>query len=97
MCVNGGLRMETGMDSATTDGTAERLCQFIKKRFPLKAGEQLTDDLPLLETGVVDSLGILDLVAFIEDEFGVAADDDDLIPENFETIQSMARFVGQRR
>lgn len=85
------------MGSVTTDGTTERLYQFIRKRFPLKAGEELTEDLPLLDSGVVDSLGILDLVAFIEDEFGVAAEDEDLVPENFESIQSLTRFVRERR
>jgi acyl carrier protein len=47
----------------------------------------------LLESGVIDSLGVLELVAFLQQEFGIAISDDDLTPENFKSIECMAQFV----
>ena len=85
------------MDSAATDDTAELIHGFIKQRFPLASSKELTQDLSLLDSGVVDSLGVLDLVGFIEEQFGIAAQDEDLVPENFDSIDALTRFVKERR
>jgi len=85
------------MDSAAADDTAELIHGFIKQRFPLASSKELTQELSLLESGIVDSLGVLDLVGFIEQQFGIEAQDDDLVPENFDSIDALARFVRERR
>jgi len=85
------------MDSAAADDTAELIHRFIKQRFPLASSKELTQDLSLLDSGIVDSLGVLDLVGFIEEQFGIEAQDDDLVPENFDSIEALARFVRERR
>ena len=85
------------MDSAAADDTAELIHGFIKQRFPLASSKELTQDLSLLDSGVVDSLGVLDLVGFIEEQFGIAAQDEDLVPENFDSIDALTRFVEERR
>ena len=51
----------------------------------------------MLDSGIVDSLGVLDLVGFIEEQFGIEAQDDDLVPENFDSIDALTRFVKERR
>lgn len=53
----------------------------------------LKDDDSLLEKGILDSIQIVRLTAFLEENFGIAVGDDELVPENFETIASLARFV----
>jgi len=53
----------------------------------------ITDTSDLLESGVIDSLGVLDLVNFLQQEFSVLVDDEDLTPDNFKSIESMAVFV----
>ena len=53
----------------------------------------LTDDYQLLEREVVDSLGIFKIISFLENEFDIIVDDDDLIPENFNTISSISELV----
>ena len=53
----------------------------------------IEDDSPLLDSGIIDSLGVLDLVSFIEKEFKITIADEDLMAENFESIASMAAFV----
>lgn len=61
------------------------------------SSESLTDDFPLLEREVLDSMGIFQMVAFLESEFGIEIDDEDLLPENFETIESIGRLVEAKR
>ncbi|MGH9185760.1 MAG: acyl carrier protein [Acidimicrobiales bacterium] len=53
----------------------------------------LTADYPLIDNDVVDSLGIFEIVAFLESRYGVEVDDEDLVPENFETIAAIARLI----
>lgn len=50
-------------------------------------------DDPLLETGLVDSLGLQNIITFIEEEFGIEVDDDDLKAENFQTVTAMTKLV----
>ena len=51
---------------------------------------------PLLENGVIDSLGIQKLIAYLEDTFSIRIEDEDIIPENFENLESIYRFVEKR-
>ena len=57
----------------------------------------ITDEYPLLERQVLDSLGIFNLVGYLESEFGVEVLDEDLVPANFGTVADIARFVNARR
>jgi acyl carrier protein len=66
---------------------------FILEKFPLARKQQIKDSDPLLESGVLDSLGVLDLVSFVEQEFSVHVADDELTPENFQTIDRIAAFI----
>ena len=84
------------MADAEPDETAVLIRNFIVQRFPLASSKDLTSELSLLESGIVDSLGVLDLVGFIEEEFGIQAEDDDLVPENFDSIEALTRFVTER-
>lgn len=56
--------------------------------------EALDRDEPLLANGILDSLGILRLAAFIEETFGVPVPDDALLPEHFGTVRRVAALVG---
>jgi acyl carrier protein len=89
--------MEIERDNAAADDTAELIHEFIRQRFPLASSKELTQELSLLESGIVDSLGVLDLVGFIEEQFGIEAQDEDLVPENFDSIDALTRFVKERR
>ncbi|CAN5312022.1 acyl carrier protein [soil metagenome] len=53
----------------------------------------LTSDYPLIENDVLDSMAIFETIAYLEDQFGIEVQDDDLVPENFETIAAIARLV----
>jgi acyl carrier protein len=51
---------------------------------------------PLLETGIVDSLGLLRLVVFIQQQFGITVDDVDLVPENFDSVEAISAYLRSR-
>lgn len=72
----------------------EGLRQFILSEMPWDGSrEELTYDAPLLTSGVVDSIGLFNIVSFIENEFSLEILDDELIPENFGTIRDIAHLV----
>ncbi len=60
-------------------------------------GPGLRPDDSLLERGILDSLGLLNMLAFLEQEYQVLIEDQDIVPENFETIRAIAGLVTKRR
>jgi len=71
--------------------TTSKIKTFLAQQFPMT--KNVSNDEPLLKNGLIDSLGILDLVTFVETEFGIAVSDEDLLPENFGSIHSLTNFV----
>jgi acyl carrier protein len=53
------------------------------------------DTASLLQAGVLDSLGVMQLVAFLQDRFGIVVSDDDLVPENLESVGAIVGFVSR--
>ena len=74
--------------------TSEKIEQHIVRKFPRAKKNRVDDN--LLEGGILDSMGVLELVEFIEAEFRITVSDEDLLPENFQTIERIASFVQQR-
>ena len=70
--------------------------QFVLKRFPLARKLQLKNSDALLESGILDSQGVLELVSFVEQQFSISVADDELVPENFQTIDHIAAFIESR-
>jgi acyl carrier protein len=66
---------------------------FVLKSFPLARKQQIKDSDALLESGMIDSQGVLEVVAFIEREFSTVVEDEELSPENFQTIDRIAAFI----
>jgi acyl carrier protein len=56
----------------------------------------LTEEQSFLETGIIDSTGVLELVAFLEQHYGIAVDDRELLPENLDSIGNVTRFVTRK-
>ena len=59
--------------------------------------ESFGPDENLLAQGIIDSMGILSLVSFMEARFGIRTSDDDMVPENFETLEALRAFVERKR
>jgi len=86
--------METSV--ATKNNAASRIHDFVVHTFPLARKRNVSASTDLLESGVIDSMGVLDLVGFLQQEFAVTVEDDDLTPENFRSIDCMAEFLQRR-
>jgi acyl carrier protein len=71
----------------------ESIRRFVFQRFPIAQTKELGNDDSLLEKGILDSLGVLEIVGFLEQEFQITVNDEDLAPENFASISSMAAYV----
>ena len=71
---------------------------FIVRNIMLKQDDSaIENDAPLLESGIINSFGIVELVSFIEKEFGVTIPDHDIIPENFQSVRSIASLASQKK
>ena len=71
--------------------------QFICEAFPAGAQDRrIEGDTSLLESGLIDSTGVLELVEFLESRFGIAVDDADLVPENLDSIDRICRFLSRK-
>jgi acyl carrier protein len=57
----------------------------------------LAPDDDLIAQGIVDSLGLMQLVSFVEDSFGIEVADEDLVIENFQTLARLERFIETKR
>ena len=80
------------MDSLTV-----QVREFIGKNFLFDGGvESLSDDASFLDQGIIDSTGVLELVEWIEETFGVVIDDMELIPENLDSVRNIVAFVQQK-
>lgn len=78
------------------ESVEESIRAFVLERFPLARQRSVGNKDSLLESGILDSLGILEVVTFVEREFSITVNDDELQPENFSSIASMGAYVGQK-
>lgn len=77
---------------------ASTIRQFIVDEFlPDIAAEQLAGDLDLIASGVIDSLGLLKLIAWIENHFQIAVDVTDMTPGNFSSVGAICSFLDRVR
>ena len=77
--------------------TREKIRQFIVDELISDgSGVELTDTVPLIDSGVIDSFGIMSLLGFLEENFSIEISGDDLMPENFASISTICDFVAQK-
>lgn len=78
--------------------TADHVRQFVVEELEFVGDPgELSDDYQLLEEGVLDSLGIMALVEYLEAEFDIVIDEDDVVAERFETIRSITELVDAKQ
>lgn len=76
---------------------AESLREFVRENFLFGRDDSFADTDSFLELGIIDSTGVLELVAFVESDFGIAIEDEELVPENLDSIESLVRFIEHKR
>jgi acyl carrier protein len=69
---------------------------FIKTNFIYSDKKNLSDDESLLGSGVIDSTGILELIAFLEEKFQVKFADNELVADNFDSVTKIVSFIQRR-
>lgn len=71
--------------------------QFVVENFLFGRGDTLTDTASFLDEGIIDSTGVLQVVAFLEETFAISVGDSEVIPENLDSIDAIAVFVETKR
>lgn len=69
---------------------------FIKNNFLLGNDKNLKDDDSFMSKGIVDSTGILEVVSFVEENFGFKIADEELLPENLDSVDNLVAFIGKK-
>ena len=76
---------------------SDKIRAFIFSNFLFDAEESALDnDTSFLEQGIIDSTGVLELVEWLEETFAMKADDEELIPENLDSVNRLAQFIARK-
>ena len=75
----------------------DRVRQFVVTNFYIPDPSVLADETSLLETGVVDSTGVLEVISFLEESFEVTVDEEEMVPENLDSIARISAYVDRKR
>ena len=77
--------------------SASIIRNFIVENFLFEEDENLKSDTSFLENNIINSVGMLELVLFLEENFGFTVEDEELIPENLDSIVNAANYVQKKR
>lgn len=78
--------------------TAQMLRQFIIDNFLFgQCDTPLSDEDSFLDNGIIDSTGVLELVSFVEGALGITIDDDELVPDNLDSIRKLLQFIERKQ
>jgi acyl carrier protein len=66
---------------------------FVLANFYVADPGDLADGRSLLEQGIIDSTGVLEIIGFVETTFGITVEDEEMVPQNLDSIDGIARFV----
>ncbi|MDP2207240.1 MAG: acyl carrier protein [Bacteroidota bacterium] len=69
---------------------------FISKNFLFNQEKQVDDTVSLLGTGIIDSMGTLELISFLESNYNIRFDDEELVAENFDSIEKIKEFLSTK-
>lgn len=76
--------------------TRDKIKAFIMENFLFGNDQGLNDDTSFLDEGIIDSTGILELVSFLEEEFDISVEDDDILPENLDSIKNVVAYLERK-
>lgn len=69
--------------------------KFIIENFLFGEDNQLKDNTSFIEEGIIDSTGVLELIEFLEEEFDIEIDDEEMIPENLDSLNNLEKFMAK--
>ena len=71
--------------------------EFLLSNFYVAEANSLEIDTSLLDQGIIDSTGVLEVIGFIEETFGITVEDSELLPENLDSIEGIAQFIMRKK
>jgi acyl carrier protein len=74
----------------------EKVRQFILANFYLPNAEKLSNSASLLDSGIIDSTGVLEVIAWVEREWDITVEDRDMVPANFGSIDNIANYAARK-
>ena len=75
------------------DDPLSQIRDYVVENFLFGDGSSLEDDTSFLESGIIDSMGFLELVTYLEETYGISVDDTELVPDNFDSLTRIAKYV----
>ncbi|MDD4957265.1 MAG: acyl carrier protein [Candidatus Omnitrophica bacterium] len=84
----------------TTSGIRESIRDFITRNYLGSPGlgiKRISDDDSFLKLGIVDSIGVIELVAFIQKAYGVKVEVAEILPENFDTVRNLEKYISKKK
>ena len=75
----------------------QQIREFVTTKFYVADPQSLQDRTSLLDHGIIDSTGVLEVIMCIETTFGVTVQDSEMLPENLDSIERIARYVGRKK
>jgi acyl carrier protein len=75
----------------------QQIRDFVTTNFYVADPKSLEDRTSLLDHGIIDSTGVLEVILFIETTFGVTVEDSEMLPENLDSIERIASYVGRKK
>lgn len=71
--------------------------EFVVDNFLFGDGDALHDDTSFLDEGIIDSTGVLELVTYLEETFSITVADEELVPENLDSIINVSKFINNKK
>ena len=75
----------------------EKVRDFLMSNFYVPDTTVLNANESLLDQGIIDSTGVLEVIGFIEEAFGITVEDSELLPENLDSIEGIVRYVARKK
>lgn len=75
----------------------EQIRAFVTSNFYVADPTALEDATSLLDRGIIDSTGVLEVIFFIEENFGIKVEDSEMLPDNLESIERIAEFISRKK
>lgn len=75
----------------------EQVRAFVTSNFYVADPAALEDEASLLDRGIIDSTGVLEVIFFIEETFGIAVEDSEMLPDNLDSIERISNFIARKK
>ena len=85
------------MQDASSKDAIPEIRAFLKDNFMLDEGISIPEDASFMETHILDSTGFIELIGFIEEKYGVQVLDEEMVPENFDSLRNIDAYLKRKK